>query len=653
MLQRQLGSDAAERAYRPDINALRAVAVASVVLFHFGVPGFKGGFVGVDVFFVISGFLMTAIITRRLSSGRFNLIEFYLDRGRRIVPALAVMIMTILVLGWQALPTLEFRQLATEAKLALLFLSNELFLSQAGYFDKESTSKWLLHTWSLSVEWQFYVLYPLILWGAWSVTPRRGMITAVVATIFALSVGWLLLPHANSSLAFYSLTTRAWEMATGGLVCLFSHRFRPSRSAQIAGIVLVSLSVVIIKDGLAWPGLATFFPVLGAALVIAAGDNRSLPRALACASPIGAASYSIYLWHWPITVGLHYFMIDKSPAVISAGILSSLVLGAISYQVIERPTMALLRPSGTIVNIAAISVAVLAGTYLAGSTYRSSVNRPIPAGVKQAEEAAYDFNPRRDDCLLFKGLEMPRCRYGDANGKLQAIVYGDSHADAIVTAVAAVQPSGGYVEEWSYASCPTIFEVNLVINDRPCPQFNEWARERMKTLPPGIPIVIVNRFASYPLGDEGLDRPYIYFSRMVSTPDPDFISEYQRHLVATMCEIAAERPVYLLRPVPEMPYSVPSFLARSAMLSNVVSAGIKRAAYNERTKIVDEAQDIASSQCGVNILDTSRYLCTASTCAANDGVAAFYFDNSHLSEAGNRKLVPMFAQVFKRPATQP
>ncbi|MBY2932515.1 acyltransferase family protein [Rhizobium leguminosarum] len=635
--------------FRQDINGLRALAVVAVVLFHFGVPGFSGGFVGVDVFFVISGYLMTDIISRRLSVGRFNLIDFYLDRGRRIVPALSVMAIVLLGLGWLYLPTSELHELATESKTALLFYSNEMFQAQAGYFDKEASSKWMLHTWSLSVEWQFYVAYPVVLWAGWLVFPSRKTIQVLVAAIFAVSLGFLLSQQDTAtSFAFYSLTTRAWEMAAGGLVCVFGHRLPKSGWFQLVGLVAIGASVFALHDGQHWPGMMTLLPVGGTALVLAAGSRLSFPRAMYPVEAVGSASYSIYLWHWPVVVALHFFQLQNNIAAIAAGLALSLVLGAISYAVIENPTRQLFKPAGAFINIAVISAVALAGIHLAGSNYRAADRRLIPQAVSVAEQTAYDFNPRRNDCLLFKGLDMPRCRYGEASGKLQAVVYGDSHADAIVTAVAASQPSGGYVEEWSYASCPTIFDVNLVINDRPCNEYNDWAKSMLKTIPSDIPVIVVNRFSSYPLGDEGLSRPYVYFSRDAWNPDAEFLAEYAEHFVSSVCEIAADHPVFLMRPVPEMPYSVPTFLARAAMITPDSSTGISRAAYEKRHNFMIATQNKASEQCGAKILDTPKYLCTTESCAGNDGLSAFYFDNSHLSETGNRKLVPMFRDVFKQ-----
>ena len=168
------------RAFRHDINGLRAWAVMAVVLYHFGVPGFAGGFVGVDVFFVISGFLMTSIIISGLEQGRFSLWSFYLARARRIIPALLVLCISLLVLGWFWLPSADYKMLGTHAATALAFVSNLKFWREAGYFDAASHEKWLLHTWSLSVEWQFYILLPLGCLLLWHWFGKRGVKLALI-----------------------------------------------------------------------------------------------------------------------------------------------------------------------------------------------------------------------------------------------------------------------------------------------------------------------------------------------------------------------------------------------------------------------------------------------------------------------------------------
>jgi len=207
--------------FRKDINGLRALSVLAVVLFHFQVPYLHGGFVGVDIFFVISGFLMTGIIFRRLKKDDFSIIGFYLDRGRRIIPALAVLCLVLLSLGYFWLIPFDYLALGKQAAAAATFVSNMLFFSEAGYFDHRSREKLLLHTWSLSVEWQFYIVYPLILLALKKILGVRLVRYAlIILTLFSLALSVYIAPW-DGPFAFFTLPTRAWEMSAGGLVYLF------------------------------------------------------------------------------------------------------------------------------------------------------------------------------------------------------------------------------------------------------------------------------------------------------------------------------------------------------------------------------------------------------------------------------------------------
>ncbi|QJD58739.1 acyltransferase [Pseudomonas sp. gcc21] len=253
------------RTFRDDINGLRAWAVVSVILFHFHVPGFAGGFVGVDIFFVISGFLMTGIIIRGLeeprseTSNSFSLIGFYLARGVRIIPALLVLCLALLAIGWFFLPAIEYRSLGVHSTSAVGFLSNFKFWAEAGYFDTASHEKWFLHTWSLSVEWQFYLILPLVLMLVWKLAPGRKAATLAALALVILSLALsVFISDTHPGAAFYLLPTRAWEMLAGGLVFLLADRLSLAERARQwlygAGFGFIVLSIAAFDSTTVWPG---------------------------------------------------------------------------------------------------------------------------------------------------------------------------------------------------------------------------------------------------------------------------------------------------------------------------------------------------------------------------------------------------------------
>ncbi|WP_306287123.1 acyltransferase [Pseudomonas sp. MD195_PC81_125] len=261
--------------FRKSINALRALAVLSVVLFHFKVPGFEGGFAGVDVFFVISGFLMTGIIVNGVQQQNFSLLGFYASRARRIIPALLVLCVTLLVFGYLYLPLDDLRETIRTIKSSLLFSSNFSFAESGNYFAAPLHENWLLHTWSLSVEWQFYLLYPVLIMGLHKCFGADKTRFALVALALMSLAASIIVTRVNPTFAFYMLPTRAWEMIAGGLVFLFPLRLSPRGGAicESLGLLAIAVSVLGFSEADLWPGYLALLPVLGDD----AGDSRQYP----------------------------------------------------------------------------------------------------------------------------------------------------------------------------------------------------------------------------------------------------------------------------------------------------------------------------------------------------------------------------------------
>lgn len=423
------------KTFRDDINGLRAWAVVSVILFHFHVPGFAGGFVGVDVFFVISGFLMTGIIIRGLEKPRaegihsFSLIGFYLARGVRIIPALLVLCMTLLAIGWFVLPTIEYRSLGAHSTSALGFLSNFKFWAEAGYFDTASHEKWLLHTWSLSVEWQFYLILPLIILLVWKIAPGRRAATIAAAIIFIVSLALsVFLSNTNPSAAFYLLHTRAWEMLAGGLVFLLADRLTlAERSRQwlyAAGFALIALSVAIFDSTTVWPGWKALVPVLGTAMVLVAARQKAFLSGHVLIQRLGDWSYSLYLWHWPLAVALVYLGLQGDPIAIICSLILTLLGGWLSFRFVEGPTRSKLRmPIPTTMGVLAC-VTILAAAPGVGIYLKNGVPGRLSAEVEGIFAEADNRNPRMEECHAVDGRNVPGCTYGGST--LGAIVIGDS-----------------------------------------------------------------------------------------------------------------------------------------------------------------------------------------------------------------------------------
>ena len=646
--------------FRSDINGLRAWAVSAVIFYHFEIPGFSGGFVGVDVFFVISGFLMTGIIVKALERGTFSVVSFYVARGRRIVPALATLCALLLALGWFVLLPSDYKMLSTHSVYALMFSSNVEFWQEAGYFDVASHEKWLLHTWSLSLEWQFYLILPLFLWSVWCLRPGRLAQTWAVGLCFMTSVAVSVLVTENhQNAAFYLLHTRAWEMLGGGFVFLLAGKVTLSADQrqylETTGLLLVALAVLIFNKTSPWPGWRAAVPVAAAMLVLLA-SRSSQWTASAVPQWLGDRSYSLYLWHWPLVVAIRYFDLRNDPATIGFALLATILLGHFSYtwvevksrRILERQRMPLAVSALTLITVAVSIPAV--GIW----KHRGIVGRFAPA-VEQAAGEKDNVKPRRNECFTKEGTKSPSCMYGGS--RLRAILIGDSHADAVTTALASAVPNASDgIMDWSYVSCLTALGVKnlspLFKADEKCGEFLEWAVKKLDSIPAEIPLVIVNRTSVYIFGhnevwENDANKPAVFFSKPYPTASAEFQRECAQRLIDTACLLSRSHPVYMVRPIPEMGIDVPKAMSRTVIIGSPNEVSISLEEYHKRNSLVWAAQDVAHDQCGVKVLDPLPYLCRDGRCYGSKEGRPLYVDDDHLSESGNRLLVPMFAEVFK------
>lgn len=647
--------------FRGDINGLRAWAVVAVMLYHFGVPGFGGGFVGVDVFFVISGFLMTGIVVRGLERGGCPwvfVMSFYMARARRILPALIVLCAVLLTLGWWVLMPLDYKLLANHAVFSVTFLSNIKFWREAGYFDAASHEKWLLHTWSLAVEWQFYLLLPLALMAVWKWRPSRRVVATALLAGFLASLALSVVGTPFRPIpAFYLLPTRAWEMLAGGLVYLLAPGWalttRQRMAIELTGMVLVIGAIVGFDATSPWPGWRAMAPVMGSAAVLLAVRTGSSWTGHAVAQWLGTRSYSLYLWHWPVVVGLTFGEWQGSSIAIAAGLAVTLLLGHLSYKWVENPARKLLlnhrRGWGAGAMLCGVLGVAASGAWI--GLQEGVLDRFSPSILTVSQEALNE-NPRQAECHPGVGSISPSCMFG--GNQLRAIVMGDSHANALVSGVAAAasSPNDG-IMEWTYRGCPILLGVQSIRLAAQCGAFIDWSVNQLKHMPPTVPVIIINRHGQYTVGQNEdpaqKNIPWVYFSRPYKTAEPAFLKEYGQHLIDTACEIAKGRSVYLVRPIPEMGVDVPKAMARAMVWGKQRDVSISLGEYFRRHALTWAAQDAAHDRCGVKILDPLPYLCHDGRCyGAKDG-RPLYYDDDHLSEWGNKLLVPMFAEVFKSP----
>ena len=439
----ELRPAAGREGFRSDINGLRAIAVALVMAFHLGRGHIGGGFSGVDVFFAISGYLMTRIVVGGLERERFGLGGFYFARVRRIVPALATFCAAMWLFGATLLDPWTFERLASNLPYALLFISNFMFAGHGGYFAEDARTNWFLHTWSLAVEWQFYLLYPLVLLAIWRWAPARRHLWTILALAAAGSFALALaaLPH-NATLSFYMLPTRAWELLLGGLCVPIERRLTLGPAARlalhVAGLGLIAFGVVTAGPDTPWPSLLTLAPVGGAALVIAAGARRTYWAENPLVAGLGRASYSIYLWHWPIVVGLFDNRIAITWPVAAAALAGMIALGVLSYWLIEQLLTAwIFQPQTARWRIGAGAfAAVLALAVVSIPTHGLERLRTLTASPQVRAAMADDRRATHDwafpqDCARHSTQgPLDVCQLGDPAAR-QTLLIGDSHAEEL------------------------------------------------------------------------------------------------------------------------------------------------------------------------------------------------------------------------------
>lgn len=641
--------------YRSDLTGLRALAVAAVVLFHFGVPGFSGGFAGVDVFFVISGYLMTGIVVGGLTAGRFSLSTFYLSRAKRIIPALAVLCLALLLLGLLYLGKRDFYSLSKHAVSSILFLSNFTYKNEAGYFDADSHEKWLLHTWSLSVEWQFYLLYPLLLLAVarYCSPSGRGFRNAVwLLGLLSFSVS-VVVTRLDPTAAFFLLPTRAWELLAGGLVYLHTvdkARVPAARMFELAGLGLIGAAIFALDSTSDWPGYWAALPVVGSCLILLAAPG-SLWSSNPFSQAIGKWSYSIYLWHWPIFVASAYFGLERSPEHMALMIAGAVGLGYLSYRFVEEPCRhsAFARAFNWKKAGLMVSPAILLG--IAGIAGKGLPARlPPEVAAIETDPVYLRGNPLELCDSVQKQDGVMTCSIGQHPAAPVVAVLGDSHAGALLHAIRqAAEGSRTNILALPGAACPPIEGIQAIAG-MPGEACRDYVATTAKLLDetPGIgSVILIARWSAYVEGYvEKSGGPYALFDQNGVPESGVRRAQYKERLLASLCRAAAKRDVYVVLPIPEHTKNVPREVARRMMSG----AGdgypeVPLAAYRQRHAAVMQAFGEARAKCGVQLLDPLPYLCDQDNCSSVADGRPLYYDDDHLNEFGNRRLVRMMRGV--------
>lgn len=632
--------DSSNPAYRPEIDGLRALAVIPIVLFHIGFPGLDGGFVGVDIFFVISGYLITGILARELTAGEFSLSRFYERRIRRILPALFVLLAATAVAGWLILLPEDLSQLGKSIIATLVFTSNFLFARQVDYFAAPALFKPLLHCWSLAVEEQFYLFFPPLLAGLWRFGRRWVIFALVIVAALSLAFAQYQLAQAPQNAFFWS-PGRAWELLAGSLLALGAIpavRAGLLREALAAlGIILIAASVMLYRETMPFPGLSAVPPVLGSALVLhcASGTRAGALLELLPLRVVGWISYSLYLWHWPVVVYITYATGPMDwPTMIGAFVMC-LVLSALSWRFVEEPfrrgtalrglKALLFAGAGS----AAIGAAALALVVFAGFPQR------LDAKVRQLADATEDFSPRRSECHSGPGRLIPvreACTYGAATAP-SAAYWGDSSGVEPVFAIGEVaRQQGQALLHFTHSACsPTV--IANPRTDPTCQAFGKAALAFLSSASaPQTIILSANSDSDAYRADPVTDTGFYAAVRAIR---------------------AAGKRVIVIGPVPNYANDVPRTVALAWQAQpGTATDGVETSTFLARNQLAMSRLARLESE-GVTVIYPHRLLCRETCDVVRDG-KVLYFDDHHLSVAGSRILAPAVAAAIwpGQPASQ-
>jgi peptidoglycan/LPS O-acetylase OafA/YrhL len=632
------------------------VAVIPVVLYHFGVPGFGGGFVGVDVFFVISGFLITSLIYHEIAECRFTIANFYERRIRRIFPALFFLLFVVGIFAYFELLPTTFNRFGESVSATSIFLSNVEFWREAGYFDMAADQKPLLHTWSLAVEEQFYLIFPpLMILTARSL---RGRYTAVFAVLFAASLGLSIWgTSAAPDSTFYLLPPRMWELLVGGLIAVGALSFALGTIAQnalgVAGLAMIGYAVGAYTWTTPFPGLAALPPCLGAALVILTGASgrTAVYRALSSGPMvfIGKISYSLYLWHWPVYVFAKYHLVRELTPVESATfIVISVGLATLSWRYIEQPfrgTRGVF--SRPVLFLQAAAAMVLVGAYGATVYLTKGLPQRFPPDVLAYADAATEILP----CNQFGDLAATACQLGRADTPPTFLAWGDSHARAMAPGLARAADehhTSGVM--FARDSCTPLLGVERP--DMPevdCRRHNDAVYGYLQAANIGT-VVLISRWAA---NVEGIGYGSERMARLGTLTDDQSREEsvaenhrvFARSLQRTI-EILrkAGKRVIVVGPVPEVGFSVPEALAKLHLQGRSEDVGPTSEQFERRNRFV--LDQLATIKGSAEVVYPHRILCTAPRCSVARLGKSLYMDDDHLSRFGAESISKIFDAVF-------
>ena len=620
---------------RPEIDGLRAIAVMPVILFHGNISLFQGGFVGVDIFFVISGYLISRIIFSEIFQSSFSIINFYERRARRILPALFAVLIFTTFFAWHLLPPIEFKDYGQSLFSVSLFASNIFFWLESGYFDLGINFKPLIHTWSLGVEEQFYIFFPLIILLIFAI--HKKFIFPVILILFFLS---LYLSHSYSAperdlfsreAAFFLLPSRAWELLLGSILFLtYNNNFIISNkwlnnALSFAGIALIVYSILFFNEHTPFPSAFSLIPTLGAALVIIFSIKGTIAYKLLTLRPmiiIGLISYSAYLWHQPLlSLSRYYFVSELNPLNILMIIMLTFILAYLSWRFVEQPFRDIKKISRKSIFLFSASGCLLFAVI--GTTIHLNdgfINRYNQDQIKLLNFHKYD---QRDELyrnrICFLRGDQDEGSYRDICKSGPILIWGDSHAASLSYGMTKL----GNVSQLTSSGCPPM--LNLEIMGRPhCSSINQYISEYIAETKPRSVLLSAN---------------WINYQTQKS----------DNSLATTLDTISKQHPsvnFFILGGLPQWIPSLPSTMLRANLLLDGEATYIENQLFSKVKSRDNSINAIVLELNAENLLFVSLLdlLCKSSQCLSQvkyPKIEPITFDYGHLTGSGSIKIASL------------
>lgn len=633
--------------FRQDINILRAIAIISVVLYHFKIPFFNAGFIGVDVFFVISGFLMTKIIYEKYINDTFSIFSFYLDRAYRIIPALLVLLVFMMFFAWFVLFPLEYKQLTKEIIAAISFTSNLLFFKQSGYFDASAEELYLLHTWSLSVEWQFYIIYPILVILCLKFFHIK-FLRYILLSLFVLSLLIsIFLTAKYPSASFYLIPTRAWELLAGAMIYLFPMNIKLDNKykIQFLGLMIIILSLIFLNNKLLWPSYWAMLPVFGAYLFIISENQEGLLSNSKILQFLGNTSYSIYLWHWPIFIWFNMNLWLSSFEFIILAIILSILFGWVSTITVEKYFLNIKKRNTSKFKLSVYLILLcsllLPAIYIYKNNGIESNIRTINTsekkefleyyeklhkeGLREAYMLKCDFY---DNDLERRKVEISReCTNSDLMLKDSIFVWGDSHAQALSYGIRNEIKNRKLSFDFyqvATSGCPASLTINPRTGkiDNNCKLSNEFALKEIERIKPSIVIIA----------------------------QANYHEEVNWEEIAVVLKEKGVKEIVVFGPVPQYKPSLPSVYVRKAweLNSEYVKTGLD-AKILDTNNLMNEKYRISNF---LHYISPINYLCNNEGCKVvlnKENRDLMLVDYGHLSPNGSLVIGSfLFDEFYKR-----